>query len=298
MSLAIHEITVKSIIGSTKVPSADFVINPYTGCQFACMYCFASFMGRFVGEKNSNWGNYVYVKTNAVELMEKDIYRLLKKRPHPRIAMSTVTDPYQGVERKYRLTRGILEVFVRHNYQGRVSLLTKSLNVLDDINLLQQLQNAEVGLSITTSDDGLSRQLDAMAPLAHARLETLRKLNETGIKTYVFVGPFLPHMALRPEMIDTLFSEIRSAGTSEVKVEYLNLPSYVRPRFKDFLKDQPEDIRAVYATSQTVEYRDRLEPIIHDALKRHGLSLRFEKIIHHVGTQDLKEVNAVEGGGA
>ena len=79
MSFKIQEIQAKSIIGSTQVPSADYVINPYTGCQFACMYCFASFMGRFVGETNQNWGNYVYVKTNAVELMQKDILRLLKK---------------------------------------------------------------------------------------------------------------------------------------------------------------------------------------------------------------------------
>lgn len=69
MPIQIHEIQAKSILGTTKVPSADFVINPYTGCQFACMYCFASFMGRFVGESNANWGNYVYVKTNAVELI-------------------------------------------------------------------------------------------------------------------------------------------------------------------------------------------------------------------------------------
>ena len=100
MALQIHETTAKSIIASTKVPSADFVINPYTGCQFACMYCFASFMGRFVGESNNNWGNYVYVKTNTIELMERQIHRLLKNDPHPRIAISTVTDPYQGVERK------------------------------------------------------------------------------------------------------------------------------------------------------------------------------------------------------
>ena len=107
MSLKVKEIEAKSIIARTKVPSADYVINPYTGCQFACMYCFASFMGRFVGETNNNWGNYVYAKINAVELIQKDIQRLIKKKPHPRVVLSTVTDPYQGVEKKYRLTRGI-----------------------------------------------------------------------------------------------------------------------------------------------------------------------------------------------
>ena len=289
MSFAIHEIQAKSIIGATKVPSADFVINPYTGCQFACAYCFASFMGRFVGESNDNWGNYVYVKTNAIELIEKEIHRLLKKSPHPRIAISTVTDPYQGVEKKYRLTRGILKIFANHNYQGRVSILTKSPMVMDDVHILQGIANAEVGLSITTTEDSLSRQLDVAAPLTNARLKTLRRLNEAGIKTYVFVGPFLPHMFLRPELINQLFSKIRSAGTTDVKVEYLNLPNYVRPRFKEFLKNQPEDIQAIYEHSQKAEYRENLEPIIRDTLKRHGLKMRFDEIVHHVSKQELSE---------
>ena len=291
MALQIHETTAKSIIGNTKVPSADFVINPYTGCQFACMYCFASFMGRFVGETNDNWGNYVYVKTNAVELMEKQIHRLLKKDPHPRIAISTVTDPYQGVERKYRLTRGILNTFADHDYQGRVSILTKSPTVLDDLETLQRIKNAEVGFSITTSDDALSRKLDAKAPIAHTRLDTVKTLIEAGVKSYVFVGPFLPHMYLLPELIDELFAGIRATGATEVKVEYLNLPSYVRPRLREFLKDQPEDIQAVYAKSQKFEYRDTLEPVIRHALANNGLQLRFNEIVHHVGAQDLKETS-------
>ena len=291
MALEVHETTAKSIIASTKVPSADFVINPYTGCQFACMYCFASFMGRFVGESNGNWGNYVYVKTNAVDLMQTQIHRLLKKDPHPRIAISTVTDPYQGVERKYRLTRGILNTFAEHDYQGRVSILTKSPTVLDDLETLKRIKHAEVGFSITTSDDALSRQLDAKAPIARARLETVKTLVDAGIQSYVFVGPFLPHMYLRPDLIDDLFRGIRATGVEEVKVEYLNLPSYVRPRLREFLKDQPEDIQAVYAQSQKFEYRDTLEPVIRDALATHGLRLRFNEIVHHVGDQNLKETS-------
>lgn len=289
MAIQIHETEAKSIVGTTKVPSAGFVINPYIGCQFSCRYCFASFMGRFVSETVDNWGNYVYVKTNAVELMKKDIHRLLRKDPPPRIAISTVTDPYQGVERKYRLTRGILKVFAEHNYQGRVSILTKSPNVLDDLSLLKRIPKAEVGLSITTSDDTLSRELDAKAPLAHARIETLRRLNIEGIRTYVFVGPFLPHMYLRPELIDQLFAEIREAGTKEVKIEYLNMPSYVRGKIREYLSGQPDDIRAIYEQSQGVDYRESLEAIIRQALKRNGLGLRFGEIIHHVSDQELRE---------
>ena len=113
MALQIHETTAKSIIASTKVPVGGFRHQSLHRVPVFLHVLFASFMGRFVGESNADWGNYVYVKTNAVELMKMQIHRLLKKDPHPRIAISTVTDPYQGVERKYRLTRGILNVFRR-----------------------------------------------------------------------------------------------------------------------------------------------------------------------------------------
>ena len=289
MAMKISEVEAKSIITPTKVPSADFVINPYSGCQFACRYCFASYMGRFVGEPVSNWGNYVNVKTNAVPLVEQEIGRLLKKSPHPRISISTVTDPYQGVERKYRLTRGILEVFAKNDYQGRVSILTKSPTVLDDLHVIRQIRYAEVGISIATSDDALSRKLDAKAPLAHARLGALKTLNNAGVKTYVFVGPLLPHMYLRPEQIDALLGAIKDAGTTDIKIEYLNIPKYVRPQLQQYLKDEPSDIQAVYTASQEEFYRKKLEPILKDAVERHGLKLRFDEIIHHVGDQALSE---------
>ena len=289
MAMKISEIEAKTIITPTKVPSADFVINPYSGCQFSCRYCFASYMGRFVGEPVSNWGNYVYVKANAVALVEKEIQRLVRKNPHPRISMSTVTDPYQGVERKYRLTRGILKVFAKHYYKGRVSILTKSPTVLDDLPTIRQIINAEIGMSIATSDDALSRKLDAKAPLAHARLAVLRKLNTAGIKTYVFVGPLLPHMFLRSDQIHSLFSEIRDAGTTDVKIEYLNLPKYVRPKMQQYLEDEPTDIQAVYESSQEDTYRSKLEPMLKDAVRRYGLRLRFNEIIHHSGDQNLAE---------
>ncbi|NOQ76158.1 MAG: radical SAM protein [Crocinitomix sp.] len=285
----IKEIQAKSIIGTTKVPSADYVINPYTGCQFGCMYCFASFMGRFVGENNKDWGNYVYVKANAPELIKKDILRLMKKDPHPKIAISTVTDPYQGVEKKYKLTSSILETFAENNYQGRVSILTKSPMVLKDLTFLKKIPNAEVGITITTSDDKLSRFLEVRAPSASTRLKTLKTLNDSGIKTYVFVGPFLPHMKYKPELIDKLFSEIKAAGTDTVKLEFLNLPPYVKSRMKEVIAEESPEIQEMYKDSQSKNYREELEPIIKKYLKKYGLKMYYDEIVHHVGNQELIE---------
>lgn len=289
MGFKVKEILAKSIIGTTKVPSADYVINPYTGCQFGCMYCFASFMGRFVGENNKDWGNYVYVKTNAIELMQKDILRLMKKTPNPRIAISTVTDPYQGIETKYRLTSGILKTFAENNYQGRVSILTKSPLILKDLEILKKIPTVEVGITITTSDDKLSRFLEVRAPSASTRLKTLKTLNEAGIKTYVFVGPFLPHLKLKPELIDDLFSKIKLAGTNKIKLEFLNLPSYVKPQMKEAIKSESEEIQEVYKGSQSKKYREELEPIIRKYIDKYGFEMYYNDIVHHVGDQRLTE---------
>lgn len=287
--MKIEEIQAKSIISRTKVPSADFVINPYTGCQFGCLYCFASFMGRFVGESNKNWGEYVYVKANAVSLMEKDIQRLMKKSPHPRVVLSTVTDPYQGLEGKYRLTRGILETFARYDYQGRVGLLTKSPLVLRDVDVIKRIKHAEVGITITTSDDNLSRFLEVRAPTASARLRTLKKLNDAGIETYVFVGPLLPHMKEKPELLDKLFSAIAGAGTRNVKVEYLNLPKYVRSRFDQVLSNEKQEIQEIYSVSQTEAYREEMEVRVSAALEKWGFNLKYGQIVSHVEDQGLQE---------
>ncbi len=291
MTFKIEEIQAKSIISATKVPSADYVINPYTGCQFGCMYCFASFMGRFVGESNQNWGNYVYVKSNAVELIQKDILRLMKKSPHPRVILSTVTDPYQGLEKKYRLTRGILQTFASHQYQGRIGVLTKSPMILDDLDILKKIPNVEVGITITTSDDKLSRFLEIAAPSASARLKTLRALNDAGIQTYAFVGPLLPHMKHKPELLDKLFSEIKAAGTSTVKVEYLNLPQYVRSRMNDVIQQESEEIQVIYQNSQSENYREALEAIIRGYLDKYEFRLYFDEIVHHISKQNLVENN-------
>src|SRR5260370_12318223 len=176
----IQEIEAKSIITPSKLPEADYVVNPYTGCQFGCLFCYASFMGRFVNEPIDRWGDYVYAKINAVALFEKDIARLLKAVPAPSILMSSVTDPYQGAEKQYLLARGVLEILVRTQYPGLVSILTKSPLVLRDVDLLIQLPNPEVGLTVTTTDDKISRFLEVRAPSATSRLDTLRRLNECG----------------------------------------------------------------------------------------------------------------------
>src|SRR5689334_9496057 len=134
--MRVVEAEAKSIVTASKLPDADYVINPYTGCAFGCRYCYASFMGRNVGETIDAWGEYVYVKTNAVDLCRREVQKMNPDARKRSILLSSVTDPYQGAEAKYKLTRGILSVLVEEGYPGLVGILTKSPLVTRDIDVL------------------------------------------------------------------------------------------------------------------------------------------------------------------
>ena len=138
----IKEIEAKSILSPSRLKDADydFSCNPYTGCRFGCVYCYASFMARYVGKNVSDWGEFVYAKVNAPELLEKEVNKLKDLGKGKVIWFSSVTDPYQGLEAKYQLTRKCLEALVKVGYKGSASFLTKSDLVLRDIDIFKKLK--------------------------------------------------------------------------------------------------------------------------------------------------------------
>lgn len=279
--MRVKETLAKGILTASKLPDADYVINPYTGCAFGCSYCYASFMGRYVGEEIEAWGEYVYVKTNAVELARKDIAALKPEKRMSTLLMSSVTDPYQGVESKYRLTRGILEVLVDANWPGRAGILTKSPLVTRDIDLLLRLSRPEVGLTVTTTDDDISRWLEVRAPKASARIRTLAELSAAGLPTYAFIGPLLPHFRQSPDLLDNLFAGIAEAGVQEVYVEHMNLPKYIRQRLTPRFEGKPPATREAYETARTDEHREELGQTVSTLLAKHGLRLRLNEVLFH-----------------
>jgi DNA repair photolyase len=279
--MKIQETTAKSIIVASKLPDADYVVNPYTGCQFACLYCYASFMGRFVNEPIENWGNYVYVKTNAVELCEAELKHWPEERKHSTILLSSVTDPYQGLESKYKLTRGILEVFAREQYPGTISILTKSPLVLRDVDIIATLPHPDVGMTVTTTDDRISRFLEVAAPQATRRLKTLRALHDNGIPTYAFVGPLLPHFRFEPEKLDELFAGLANAGVKAVYVEHMNLSAYIKKRLWERLKGERPEVQEVYTAAETQAHREALDKLVAELLNKHGLRLRLQQVLYH-----------------
>lgn len=282
------EIQAKSILTPCGIPGIDYVINPYIGCRFACKYCYASFMGRFVGKTIYDWGDYVYAKTNAPELLKKEVKKLKNKGQGLEIFLSSVTDPYQGEEGRYKLTRRCLEELADYGYEGVVSILTKSNLVIRDVDVFKKLKHVIVGLTITSTDDGISRYFEKHAPGVSVRLETLKKLNDAGIKTYAFIGPLLPHFVAQNEELEKLFKALARTGTKDIFIEHLNLAKYIRSRLHSEMKDADPEILKKFYSSQSKDYRTDLEKKIRALIVKYGMNLLKDMVIFHKEFQKLK----------
>lgn len=278
----IREIVAKSILNRCGIPGIDFVVNPYTGCRFACKYCYASFMGRFVGKTVADWGEYVYAKVNAPELLRAELPKKVKnKGAGKEIFFSSVTDPYQGMEAKYQLTRACLEELITFGFKGLVSILTKSDLVLRDIDLFKKLPRVSVGLTVTSTDDGVSRFFETYAPPSSRRIAALAQLNNEGIKTYAFIGPLLPHFVAEEDALDRLMGAIAASGTRDIFVEHLNLSTYIRTRLMAEMKGEEKAIVKKFYSSQSKEYREELDVLVRRLLKKHDLRLILNQTIYH-----------------
>jgi DNA repair photolyase len=205
----IKETQCKSIISKSRL-GTDYSINPYRGCGHACAYCYAPYVLR----ENRKWGEFVEVKTNAPEILDKD----LKRNKPGRIFISSVTDPYNPCEKKYMLTRKILEKLV--NTKFSISLQTKSVLVLRDVDILKKL-DCEVGMTITTFDEKARKIFEPNTYSSDERLNALKTLKENGIKTYIFFGPFLPLISDRN--IEETISKFASINPDYIYLDRLNI---------------------------------------------------------------------------
>src|SRR5215211_770548 len=184
----------RTIIARNDSPDISFdrSINPYRGCEHGCVYCFARPTHAYQGlSPGIDFETKLFAKPNAPELLEKE---LAKPGYKPAVmAMGTNTDPYQPIERKFRITRGILEVLSRTNHP--VGIVTKSGLITRDIDILGPMADrslVKAAVSITTLDPKLARRMEPRAPTPKKRLETIRQLAEAGIPVAVMVAPIIP----------------------------------------------------------------------------------------------------------
>lgn len=223
-----REILAKTILTKTGIEGYDYCINPYVGCAHGCRYCYASFMKRFTGHLEP-WGEFVDVKVNAPEVLR----RQLRRARVGSVLIGTVTDPYQPVEKHYRITRGCLEAILKSRFS--VNILTRSPLVVRDIDLFRQFENISVGLSITTDKEEVKKLFEPHSPSIRARIEALKTLHDSGITTYTFIGPMLP---LNPERL----LEMLGGNADEVLIDRLNYLNkvkglYGKAGFVQYLED-------------------------------------------------------------
>lgn len=199
-TMIIQEIHAKSILSASKV--YPYVINPYTGCQHNCLYCYAHFMKRFTGHKEP-WGSFVDVKINAPDLLKVEV----PKKRKDRVWVSGVCDPYQPLEGKYKLTRRCLEILAENDWP--VTIQTRSALILRDLDILRRGRQFEAGFSVTTADDSIRKIFEPNAPPIPQRLRALDELHRAGIRTFAMIAPMLPGVEGLAELLAGKVDSVR-----------------------------------------------------------------------------------------
>lgn len=165
----------------------DYTLNPYSGCSFGCNYCYAAFFARSSDERE-NWGNWLKVKQNALQLLMK-----WRKKPliDKTIYISSVTDPYQPIEKQLELTRSILKELLNY-HKPRLVIQTRSPYVTRDIDLLKQFEIAQVNMTVTTDSEDVRKAFEPLCPSNKSRLKAITEVTEAGIQTCITMTPLLP----------------------------------------------------------------------------------------------------------
>ncbi len=238
----------KTVITRNRSPDISFdrSINPYRGCEHGCSYCYARPTHANMGlSPGLDFESQLFAKPNAAELLRKEL--LSSSYKPATIALGTNTDPYQPIERRYRITRQILEVLAEFNHP--VGIVTKSVLVLRDLDILQPMARkglAKVALSVTTLDPKLARAMEPRASTPAKRLEALRLLSEAGVPSAVMVAPIIP--ALNDHEIEAILAAASVSGATEAGYVMLRLPLEVADLFRQWLMSEMPD-RATHVLS-------------------------------------------------
>ena len=261
-----------------------WTINPYRGCEFGCVYCYARYTHDFLELRDPlDFERRIFVKRMAAEVLA----RTLSRTPigEDAIAIGTATDPYQPAERKFRLTRSMLEVFA--NLAGlNLSITTKSALVTRDLDLLMKINrrsHLQVNISLITLDRRLQRLLEPRAPRPALRLRALNELVRAGIRCNILMMPMIPGLTDEPARIDSVIRAARRAGADGVWWRSLYLKPAAARRFIPFIRERFPQLapridefyaRHVYAPAA---YDDRMRAIFDRLRQRHGFALSRER---------------------
>ena len=246
--------TPKAIITRNQSPDISFdrSINPYRGCEHGCVYCYARPAHAYMGlSPGLDFESKLFIKPNAAELLRAELSA--QSYVPATIALGANTDPYQPIERSYRITRGVIEVLAE--FQHPFGIVTKSANVTRDLDLLKPMAERDlvkVALSITTLDPKLARSMEPRASTPAKRLAAIEMLAKAGVRTVVMMGPIIP--GLNDHEIENILKAARNAGAAEAGYTMLRLPFEVKEIFKDWLQREHPD-RAAKVMSHVKDVR-------------------------------------------
>jgi len=241
------KVKAKEIFTKTKLPGCDWVINQYVGCQHACLYCYAKFIARWRPGNYGKWGSWVEVKINAPELVKG-------RYVDGWVYMSSISDPYQPIEKKLKLTRKILENLDK---KTKLAIQTKSDLVLRDIDLFKQFKSIQVGLTINSFSEKAKKIFEPFSPSNERRIKALKTLKENGVETYTFVSPIIPGLIDLTDIIRKTkaftdsywfeFINIRGAGK-----EFLDVLKRKYPKSYDILIDKKKFQEFIKASKKII----------------------------------------------
>ncbi len=255
----------------------SWTINPYRGCEFACKYCYARYTHEFMEMRDGlEFEQKIYVKQHTAELLRHDLRRV---KPKESIALGTATDPYQPAERRYEITRGILEEFARHR-GFELGIVTKSNLILRDVDLLRQVarnNSLSVHMTVTTMNVDLARILEPRAPRPDLRMDAVRQLSEAGIDVGVSSSPVLPGITDPPADLEAVVRAAAEAGARHIFAGPLFLKPCSAAIFLPFLAEHfphlVENYRARYQDRSFLpaSYGKRIAQLVASLREKYGI---------------------------
>jgi DNA repair photolyase len=270
------------VVSGRNLPFA-WAINPYRGCEFACKYCYARYTHEFMELREGvDFERKIFVKQKAAALLQSELKRVKRGE---QIAIGTATDPYQPAERRYELTRSILEELARHSGL-EIGIVTKSNLVTRDAEILRRVGEHNrifVNVTVTTVDTELARKLEPRAPRPDLRLEAVRQLNLAGVDAGVICAPVLPEITDRPRDLEALVQAASEAGAKYVYANPLFLKPCSAAVFMPFLEEHfpalVERYRVRYAERAFLPkgYGERLSQLMASLRRKYGFQDKYAR---------------------
>jgi DNA repair photolyase len=232
-------------------------INTYRGCEHNCVYCNARYTHEFLNLSKDEFTCRIIVKDNAAEILDRELSRE-KWHKNRTVNLATVTDPYQPAESKFRITREVLEVFLKHH--NALLLTTKSDLVLRDLDLLTEICQSgflNVVITLPTLNEELRRKLEPKASCIKNRLEAIRKIHEAGITTGVACIPLMPYISDDEHDLEALMKTVAETGADYVIADIVNFKEEAGGRIVQFLKENEPELQSKYEELYQTKYCDK-----------------------------------------